>query len=194
MKKVLTLVFFICLSSPLYADILLEPGIGYIHSSTKGDNIYGSRNLGEIKYSYNAGTLGLKLAWASASYLVGLDVQLVGMGSLKAENQGNNSNVHSTATQMVPGFFLGMNWSQNLRLRASYFVAGTLDADSNRSSANQPNLESGKGFGLGFDFPELLPFGSFFINYRNMAYEREGPKNEIKGHEVGLGISFPMLF
>ena len=191
MKKILTLIAFVWLSSPVFADILLEPSIGYVHSSTEGDIVYGTRNLGKIKYSYNAGALGLKLGWVGTSYLLGLNIQLIGTGSLKAENQNNNSNVHSTAMQMVPGFFFGMNWSQNLRLRASYFMSGSLDAGS---SVNQPNLESGKGFGLGFDFPELLPFGSFYFDYRNMAYEREGPKNEVKGHEVGLGISFPMLF
>ena len=170
---------------------MLEPGIGYVHSSLKGDIVYGTRNFGKIKYSYNAGALNLKLAWAGASYLLGLNIQLIGKGDLKSEDQTNNSNIYSSAMQIVPGFFLGMNWSQNLRLRASYFLKGFLDAGS---SANQPNLESGKGFGLGFDFPEMLPFGSLYFDYKNMAYERAGPKNEVKGHEAGLGISFPMLF
>ncbi len=191
MKKILAFITFASFSNLLYADILVEPGIGYVHSSTKGDNIYGTRNLGEMKYSYNAGALKLKLGWSGAVYLFGLDAQLVSVGSLKAENQSNNSNVHSDATQMLLGPFFGMNWSQGLRLRFAYLMAGMLDAGS---SVNQPNLEVDKGLGLGADFPQLLPFGSFFVDYKYMAYKREGPENEVKGHEFGFGISFPMLF
>ncbi len=178
----------------VHAEFLLEPGLNYTHVSLKGDRIFGGRNFGEMKYSYNAGALNLKLAYQMLPFLIGLDAQAISVGSLKAEEQENGSNTHSSATQTTLGILLGWHWSQDLRLRGSYYFSSNLNAGGGSgSSINRPSLE-GSGFGLGIDLADVVPLVSLSATYKYMNYEREGTTNEFKGHELALGASFPIVF
>ncbi len=178
--------------APAQAELLLEPGLGYTHITSKGDRIHGGNKLGQIKYAYHGGIPSLKLAYHAYPALIGLDTQIT-IGNLKAEEQENDSNVYNSAFGFSLGALFGLYWTNNARVRATYYFASTLAAGD---SVNQPTLK-GKGLGFGFDLANLLPYGELGLTYKYMTYEREGEEdydNDFKAHELALGLSFPMLF
>lgn len=155
-----------------YADVLIEPYLGYHLGKTKS----GSATSNDKGISY-----GGRLGYQTMGFMIGAEYQ--------SGSWTDDSTPQDTITPSYLGAFVGYNFPVLFRVYGTYFFS----ADSKASNSSSSVKYTGNGYKLGVGYTGF-PFVSVNLEYGSTSFDKGNSQtlsNNVDTNFYGLTISVP---
>lgn len=185
-KWILALFFANLIAISAFADIFVEPSLGYGF----GTNETTGTLLGfpaTAKDDVTGFGLGLKAGYSATMFFGGLDLQYV-LGSSKDEAGGADNDV----TQTNIGAVVGLDFIF-LRAWAGYIFSANVKVDDSSST----ELSEGSGFKIGVGY-KIIPMLSLNAEYTMITFDKMAPVpagmtiSEVQNNVLTISVSVPL--